>query len=291
MELWDLYDKNRIPLGKTHKRGENLPSETYHQVVGIWTVHTSGKILLTKRAYTKEVCPGKWENTGGSVLSGETSITASQREVFEETGLNIPLENFHFLDTIKTHEAFIDSYIALTSLPMEAVSLQENETIDYQWLTLSELHTLVYTESFASPIVKQYEKSKNKLEKILKQYANLYPSSSLKEEANALFDELGLSFETAITLFLKQALRTKSLPFLPSLSPSSLTNESLANNEVESDNMSYNQKFDASIGVDKSNEEKYHYTDSNIKADTPSAHHFFDSMARFALGNYKKEEN
>ena len=25
MELWDLYDENRIPLGRTHPRGEPVP--------------------------------------------------------------------------------------------------------------------------------------------------------------------------------------------------------------------------------------------------------------------------
>lgn len=290
MELWDLYDKNRLPLGKTHKRGESLPFESYHQVVGIWTVHSSGKVLLTKRAYTKEVCPGKWENTGGSVLRGETSIIASKREVLEETGLNIPLENFHFLDTIQTHEAFIDSYIAITDLPMEAVHLQENETIDYQWLSLEALHHMVYSDEFATPIVKQYEKSKEKLEKIITELSSVKLPLALKDEASLLFDKLGLSLESAITLFLKQSIRNNALPFLPSLSPTVLQTEP-KNEPVDDTIISYDKKFDASIGLNEERlGENYQYTDSTIKADTNVAHHFFDSMARFALGSYEKKE-
>ena len=33
MELWDLYDENRIPLGRTHPRGGPVPEGTYHLAV------------------------------------------------------------------------------------------------------------------------------------------------------------------------------------------------------------------------------------------------------------------
>ena len=49
MELWDLYDAQRIPLGKTHLRGNDFEAGTYHQVIGVWTLHKSGKGLLTQR--------------------------------------------------------------------------------------------------------------------------------------------------------------------------------------------------------------------------------------------------
>ena len=35
----------------------------------------------------------------------------------------------------------------------------------------------------------------------------------LKKEANALFNELGLDMSTAVKLFLKQSVLTKSIPF------------------------------------------------------------------------------
>jgi DNA-damage-inducible protein J len=39
----------------------------------------------------------------------------------------------------------------------------------------------------------------------------------LKEEADRLFSELGLSFSTAVNMFLRQAVRDQGLPFLPTL--------------------------------------------------------------------------
>lgn len=40
--------------------------------------------------------------------------------------------------------------------------------------------------------------------------------SDIKDEAEKLFDELGMNMTTAITLFLKQSIRDKELPFQPS---------------------------------------------------------------------------
>ena len=42
----------------------------------------------------------------------------------------------------------------------------------------------------------------------------------LKKEADALFDELGMSFTTAINVFVKQALREGRLPFDVTTRPS-----------------------------------------------------------------------
>jgi DNA-damage-inducible protein J len=42
----------------------------------------------------------------------------------------------------------------------------------------------------------------------------------LKKDADALFDELGMSFTTAINVFVRQALREERLPFEVTAKPS-----------------------------------------------------------------------
>lgn len=44
----------------------------------------------------------------------------------------------------------------------------------------------------------------------------------LKEEATKLFAELGIGFNNAITMFLKQAVREQQLPFQPTLNTNTL---------------------------------------------------------------------
>jgi hypothetical protein len=43
-ELWDLYDENRQPLGRTHVRGVPLEGGTFHLVVEIWFITDDGHI-------------------------------------------------------------------------------------------------------------------------------------------------------------------------------------------------------------------------------------------------------
>lgn len=97
MELWDLYDKDRRPLGHTHQRGLPVPPGAYHLAVIVVILNPKGEVLLTRRAPEKDACPGWWENTGGSVLAGETSRQAIARELREETGLLADPETFTLL--------------------------------------------------------------------------------------------------------------------------------------------------------------------------------------------------
>ena len=64
-EIWDLYDRDRNPLGVTHVRGHYLPKGTYHIAVGIWTVNSKNEVLLTLRSPQKRDWPNVWENTAG----------------------------------------------------------------------------------------------------------------------------------------------------------------------------------------------------------------------------------
>ncbi|MFB6116233.1 MAG: NUDIX hydrolase [Candidatus Nanosalina sp.] len=47
----------------------------------------TGKLLLMKRAETKEMDPGKWEFPGGGIEGSEQPEQAAKRELEEETGL------------------------------------------------------------------------------------------------------------------------------------------------------------------------------------------------------------
>ncbi len=87
MELWDLYDENLRPLGRTRRRGDPMAPGAYHIGVDIWVINAKGEILLTLRAPEKRELPGEWENTCGSVLAGETALEGAVRELREETGI------------------------------------------------------------------------------------------------------------------------------------------------------------------------------------------------------------
>ena len=90
MELWDIYDADKKPTGRTMKRNDwCLKNGEYHLTVLGVVARPDGKFLITKRVMTKAWAPGWWEVSGGAAQAGEASYDAVLREVREETGLDV----------------------------------------------------------------------------------------------------------------------------------------------------------------------------------------------------------
>ena len=93
MELWDLYNERREPVGRDHIRGKEIPPGYYHLVVHVWIRNQKGEYLISQRSADRPTFPLKWECVGGSVLKGEDSLTGALRETLEEVGLTLAPEN------------------------------------------------------------------------------------------------------------------------------------------------------------------------------------------------------
>ena len=171
MELWDLLDKNRKPLGMTHPRGRQypMPPNTYHTVVTVFTVDANNRILLTLRAPTKGMYPSYWEFTGGSGIAGEDSLTSAHRELWEETGIDCPSEELISLGTLREPSAFMDCYLCCLDKAGEdvAVTLQEWETVDFKWVTLREMETMIHRGLIPAPCAMRYGFVKARLAEIM----------------------------------------------------------------------------------------------------------------------------
>ena len=89
MELWDLYNKDRELIGKTHVRGEAIPDGCFHLVVHVWIRNKHGEYLISQRSANRPTFPLMWECVGGSVTAGEDSLAGALREVFEEVGVEL----------------------------------------------------------------------------------------------------------------------------------------------------------------------------------------------------------
>ena len=144
-ELWDIYDENRVLTGRAHRRGNLIPEGDYHLVVHVCLQNMDGRILLTQRSACKGF-PHKWEWTGGSVLTGEDSLTAAIREIKEETGLIVHAENGTLLKSIKRTNDFVDIWLFREDFDLSAVSLQEGETCDKRLVAVTELFDMVKRE-------------------------------------------------------------------------------------------------------------------------------------------------
>ncbi len=187
MELWDLLDKDRHPLGATHPRGRQypMPKGTYHLVVTVFTVSADGRLLLTRRDMKKNMYPGYLEVTGGSGIAGEDSLTAALRELFEETGIDGRTANggegLDFLCTVQEPSAFMDCYLARLDIPAEAVktTLQAGETTETAWVSLWDFETLIHEGKIPPPVAMRYGASLTRMREILNNDLWLEPGATM----------------------------------------------------------------------------------------------------------------
>ena len=128
VELWDVFDENGIPTGKTALRGRSVlaPGE-YHLVVHIWVISKSGLFLIQRRADDKKLMPGEWAATGGAAVAGEDSLTAARRELLEELGIAADRDKMLLLTRIKRRNSLLDVWLTESNAPAEKLTLQQTE--------------------------------------------------------------------------------------------------------------------------------------------------------------------
>lgn len=149
MELWDLYDQNRMKLDKTIERGKVMEPGTYHVVVHVCIFNKKNQLLIQQRQPFKEGWPNMWDLTvGGSALSGETSQQAAMRETLEEIGYPIDLQNERPYFTINFPRGFDDYYLVEREIERSDLKLQVEEVQAVKWATKEEVLALVKEGKF-----------------------------------------------------------------------------------------------------------------------------------------------
>lgn len=146
MELWDIYDSNKKPTGRTMKRNDwCLQEGEYHLTVLGVVVRPDGRFLITKRVMTKAWAPGWWEVSGGAVQAGEASEDAVIREVKEETGLDVTKAEGGYLFSYQRENPgegdnyFVDIYRFVMDFDEQDVHPQEEETDGFMLATAEQI--------------------------------------------------------------------------------------------------------------------------------------------------------
>ena len=157
VEYNDIYDEERNLTGRIHRRGRPWKKGEYGLVVCAWVYDGKGNILLTRRAPEKSF-PGTWENSGGAVRAGETSLQAIVRELEEETGIHAEPQEFELLQSGKDGNTHYDYYGIKKDVPIESVVLQPGETVDAGWYTFEEVHQLIAEKKMCYVFARQFRR-------------------------------------------------------------------------------------------------------------------------------------
>lgn len=154
MELWDVYDKNRVKTGRTHRRGIPLPLGDYHLVVNIWILNNIGEIFLTLR-HPDKPWGNFWECTGGSILAGENSLQGALREVSEEIGIKLNGEDGILLSTERRENDFVDTWLFKKDIKLSDITFQQGEVIDAK-LTDRKEYEIMCSKGLLVPSIKNF---------------------------------------------------------------------------------------------------------------------------------------
>ena len=155
MELWDIYDENKQPTGRTMKKNDwhMQPGEFHLTVLGVIR-RPDGKFLITQRVMTKAWAPGSWEVSGGGVMAGETSAQAIQREIWEETGLDVTgakggyLFSYQRINPDEGDNYFVDISRFDMDVTEEDVHIQTAEAMGFQFADLDTIKKLAEQDKF-----------------------------------------------------------------------------------------------------------------------------------------------
>ena len=156
MEIWDGYNIDGTLAGVDIERGEPIPDGLYFMTVEILVRHTDGDYLLMRRDPNKPAFPGYLEATaGGAAQKGEDAYTAALRELREETGIVTdklePLANMPYMRML-CHQ-----YLCLTDCDKNSITLQDGETVGYEWLSEKEFIAFIGSGNMIPTQRERYE--------------------------------------------------------------------------------------------------------------------------------------
>ncbi len=132
----------------TVTRAEMRAGRLQHRAVSIAVLSSDGRLLVHRRADTKDVWPGMWDMAAGGVVgAGETYEQAARRELAEELGV--------WADELQSLGAgrFVDDAVALLGRGYRCVhdgpfTFTDGEIAEVRWVGRDEFDALLDSEVF-----------------------------------------------------------------------------------------------------------------------------------------------
>lgn len=150
MELWDIYDENRVRKPGVMQRGDAFREGDYHLVVHVCVFNEKNEMLIQKRQPFKSGFSGLWDVTvGGSAVMGDTSRSAAERELYEEVGIRIDLSQVRPHMTVNYDHGFDDFYLVeKNDIDLASLKLQYEEVEAVKWASEAEIIDMMREGSF-----------------------------------------------------------------------------------------------------------------------------------------------
>ena len=148
MELIDLYDKNGQKLDKTYMRGDKsrkFNKNEHIPIVMIYIENSKGEFLIQKTSKSKGSI---YSSTGGHVDSGEEIDHALIREVKEEIGLDIDINEVKYLGHVITGAPIRFLYYLKKDIDLNDLKIDKEEVESVRYMCENEIDNLIEEKLF-----------------------------------------------------------------------------------------------------------------------------------------------
>lgn len=152
MEYLDIVDENNELTGKAEERNIIHEKGIWHREVAVWIMNEKGEMLLQKRAATKKQEPNKWAICAGHVDVRETVESAIIREMEEELGIKVSIDELEFLNTYKKQNELPNNiknynfqymYFLKTNWKIEDYKIRVEELNEIKYIPFEEFENIV----------------------------------------------------------------------------------------------------------------------------------------------------
>lgn len=150
MEKFDVLDKFGNKTGKTKVHGDRLSKDEYMAIAHICIFSKDDLMLIQKRANYKVDFPGVFDITaGGGVDTNEDTYQAALRELYEELGIKLEVDNYPLM-RIYYPKGIDDYYYAIVDRNSIDVKIDHHEVLDYKWASKDEILLMMKNNEFVT---------------------------------------------------------------------------------------------------------------------------------------------
>lgn len=106
------------------------------------------EFLIQQRSKYVKNLPEKWTTTSGTVLHMETPMMAAYREVKEELGIEININNLKLIYQYKKDRHFVDVFFIEMNIELSQLCLQRLEVENVKFASRVEIQKMVEKKEF-----------------------------------------------------------------------------------------------------------------------------------------------
>ena len=148
MELIQIVDENGNFTGQIIDKEEAHDKNLLHNEVAAFIINDKEQVLLHKRSANKRFNPNKWALCAGHVDAHESLENAILREIKEEVGLDISIDDLHQLGerefTIRDSNSHITYFYYIRSnLNEKDFIIQKEELSEVKWFDIDEVIDMI----------------------------------------------------------------------------------------------------------------------------------------------------